>query len=135
MVSTVIGLFADSTTADSVVKDLVDQGFPRDDIRVIPEGGIQPVPTATASVGGRSPGVDTTEEMTEEATAGGSVAVSLIEMGMSEKKAVYYSEAVRRAGTVVCVTVDKDKVNEAKTIIDSHGSLDINNQAAQMAPG
>jgi hypothetical protein len=135
MVNTVIGLFADSATADTVVSDLVDHGFPRDDIRVIPEGGIQPVSTAMPSVGGRSPGADTTAETAEEATASGNVAVSLIEMGMSEKKAVYYSEAVRRAGTVVCVTVDKDKVNEAKTIIDSHGSLDINNQAAQMAPG
>ena len=131
MVNTVIGLFPDFATADTVVKDLVNQGFPRDDIRVIPEGGTQPVPTATASVGGRTPGADTVAEMTEESTERGSVAVSLIEMGMSEKKAVFYSEAVRRGGTLVCVTVDSDKVNQAKAIIDSHGSLDVNNQATQ----
>ncbi|HEY3198233.1 MAG TPA: hypothetical protein VGJ57_09480 [Nitrospirales bacterium] len=130
MVNTVIGLFADPVTAETVVRDLENQGFPRDDIRVMPEGGTQPVPTATASVGGRTPGADTVAEITEEAT-GGSVAVSLIEMGMSEKKAVFYSEAVRRGGTLICVTVDKDKVNQAKTIIDSHGSLDVNNQASQ----
>jgi len=55
----------------------------------------------------------------------------LIEMGMPEKKAVYYSEAVRRGGTLVCVTVDDHMVDVAKKIIDTHGSLDINNQAAQ----
>ena len=131
MVNTVIGLFADTATADAVVKDFVNQGFPRDDIRVIPEGGTQPVPTATASVGRRTPGADSTAEITEEATADGSVAVSLIEMGMFEKKAVFYSEAVRRGCTLVCVTVDTDKVNQAKAIIDSHGSLDVNNQAVQ----
>ena len=61
----------------------------------------------------------------------GNCRMCLIEMGMPEKKAVYYSEAVRRGGTLVCVTVDDHMVDVAKKIIDTHGSLDINNQAAQ----
>jgi hypothetical protein len=130
MVKTVIGLFASPATAQKVVQDLVDQGFPRDDIRIIPEEGTGPVPTATKSVGGRTPGADTMTELDQE-VSGESVAVALIEIGMPEKKAVYYSEAVRRGGTLVCVTVDESLAERAKTIIDSDGSLDINNQAAQ----
>ena len=110
MVKTVIGLFATSAIAHTVVADLENQGFPRDDIRVIPAAMDQTPPE-------------------------GSVAVSLIEMGMPEKKAVYYSEAVRRGGTLVCVTVDDHMVDMAKTIIDAHGSLDINNQATQWRQG
>jgi hypothetical protein len=135
MVKTVIGLFATSAIAHNVVSDLENQGFPRDDIRVIPEAGAELPPTATSSVGGRTPGIDTTAEAGEQGSTDGSVAVSLIEMGMPERKAVYYSEAVRRGATLVCVTVDEDMVNVAKTIIDAHGSLDINNQAAQWRRG
>src|SRR5437870_10262697 len=134
MVKTVIGLFATSAIAYNVVSDLENQGFPRDDIRVIPEAGAEPAP-ATGSVGGRTPGIDTTAEAGEQAPTDGSVAVALIEMGMPEKKAVYYSEAVRRGATLVCVTVDDDMVIVAKMIIDSHGSLDVNNQAAQWRQG
>ena len=131
MVKTVIGLFGTSAVAHNVVRDLESQGFARDDIRVIPEAGAEPIPIATGSVGGRTPGGDTTAEAADQTPAEGSVAVSLIEMGMPEKKAVYYSEAVRRGGTLVCVTVDDHMVDVAKKIIDTHGSLDINHQAAQ----
>src|SRR5439155_6488469 len=99
------------------------------------EAGTEPAPTATGSVGGKTPGIDTTAEAGEQAPNDGSVAVALIEMGMPEKKAVYYSEAVRRGATLVCVTVDDDMVIVAKMIIDSHGSLDVNNQAAQWRQG
>ena len=49
MVKTVIGLFATSAIAHNVVSDLENQGFPRDDIHVIPEAGTEPAPTATMS--------------------------------------------------------------------------------------
>jgi hypothetical protein len=137
MVKTVIGLFENYAEAQKVVQDLVDQGIRRDDIRIIPHEGTAPILTATPSVGDRTPGVDTVAEAAEEAQAVdatvpyGSVTVALIEMGMPEMKALYYSEAVRRGGTLVCVTVDDDKVNQVTKIIDAHGSMDINNQAAQ----
>ena len=65
----------------------------------------------------------------------GNCRMCLIEMGMPEKKAVYYSEAVRRGATLVCVTLDDGRLDVAKTVIDAHGSLDINNQAAQWRQG
>jgi hypothetical protein len=135
MVKTVIGLFATSAIAHDVVSDLENHGFPRDDIRLIPEAGAGPLPTATGFVATRTPGIDTTAEAREQVPTDGSVAISLIEMGMPDKKAVYYSEAVRRGATLVCVTLDDDVVNVAKTTIDAHGSLDINNQAAQWRRG
>jgi len=52
-------------------------------------------------------------------------------MGMPETKALYYSEAVRQGGTLICVTVDDEMVPRVKEIIDSHGSIDINNLAAE----
>src|SRR5439155_21380506 len=126
MVKTVFGLFGTSAAADNVVADLEHHGFPRDDIRVIPEAGAESAPTATGSVHGKTPGIDTTAEAVDQTPPEGSVAVSLIEMGMPEKKAVYYSEAVRRGATLVCVTLDDGRLDVAKTVIDAHGSLDIN---------
>jgi hypothetical protein len=136
MVKTVIGLFATSSNAQRVVNDLVDQGIPRDDIQMIPAL----INESEESLGesdnentGNTCGVQSAPELQglTDTTPTSSVAVDLIEMGMPEKKAVHYSEAVRRGGTLVCVTVDEEQVATAKRIIDSHGSLDINNQMAQ----
>ena len=133
MVKTVIGLFATSSNAQRVVNGLVDQGIPRDDIQMIPALINESDESLVESDNGSTCGVESAPELQgrTETTPTPSVAVDLIEMGMPEKKAVYYSEAVRRGGTLVCVTVDKEQVATARSIIDSHGSLDINNQAAQ----
>lgn len=127
MVKTVIGLFPTHTEATNVVQDLIDKGIYRDDIQVIPSEPAPPAPIAREVAASRVPGVDT---FAEAATEPGSVAVTLIEVGMPENKAMYYSEAVRRGGTLVLVTVDESKVDEVRNIIDAHGSLDINNLSA-----
>ena len=138
MVKTVVGLFATPSSAQSVVNDLVDQGIPRDDIQLIPAVVNESEEPVVESHDGNACGVQPASEELDGLTGTGatpSVAVDLIELGMSEKKAVYYSEAVRRGGTLVCVTVDDEQVATARRIIDSHGSLDINNQAAQWRAG
>ena len=124
MVKTAIGLFATPSSVQSVVNGLVDEGIPRDDIRLIPERATE------RTIRGLQAASEEAQAF-EDTAATSSVAVDLIEMGMPEKRAVYYSEAVRRGGTLVCVIVDDEQVATAERIIDSHGSLDIKNQAAQ----
>ncbi len=124
MAKTVMGLFATPSRAQSVVDGLVDHFIRRDDIRLIPEMATERTTCALQPASEEA-------EAFEEAGAPSSVAVDLMEMGMPEKRAMYYSEAVRRGGTLVCVTVDEEQVATAARIIDSHGSLDIKNQAAQ----
>jgi hypothetical protein len=129
MVKTVIGLFPTHAEAKKVVDDLVDKGISRDEIQAIPAEPAPPAPIAKDVAASRVPGVDTFAEAAAS-TEPGSVAVTLIEIGMPEAKAVYYSEAVRRGGTLVLVTVDEAKVDQVRNIIDAHGSLDINNLSA-----
>jgi hypothetical protein len=124
MPKTVMGLFATPSSAQSVVDGLVDHLIRRDDIRLIPERATE------RTIRGLQAASEEAQAF-EETAATSSVAVDLIEMGMPEKRAVYYCEAVRRGGTLVCVTVDDEQVATAERIIDSHGSLDIKNQAAQ----
>jgi len=131
MIKTVIGLFASLSGAQSVVNSLENQGIPRDDIRLVPEVLSEPDSTIASSNPTTCGVAHSSERPDSETEAPASVAVDLIEIGMPEKKAVYYSEAVRRGGTLVCVTVDESKVETARNIIDCHGSLDINNQAAE----
>ena len=138
MVKTVIGLFATPSSAQSVVDSLVDNGIRRIDIRLIPEivtetdESEEIIETSSEKA---SSGVQSAEVDFEKTAPPSSAAVELIELGMPEKKAVYYSEAVRRGGTLVCVTVDEGQISTAQRIIDSHGSLEINNQAAQWRQG
>ena len=124
MAKRVIGLFDDYVTAQDVLQDLLDQGFEGDHISTI---------TEAEPYAGLGHGVVTT---TEHGAGGMSAPLenidgSLIEMGMPEDKARYYAEAVRRGGTLVCVTAEDQQADKAARIIDRHGSVDINNRAGQ----
>jgi len=130
MPKTVIGLFDDYQKAQDVMQDLVDSGIEADRISTITEADKSKYSQDTTSTHGP---VTTTEH-----GAGGmsapveSATRTLLDLGMPENKAKYYAEAVRRGGTLVCVAgVDDGDLDNAVNIIDSHGSVDINNRAAE----
>jgi hypothetical protein len=118
MPKTVIGLFDDYLEAQEVLQDLVDDGFEGDRISTITEAEPGVVTTTEHGAGGMSAPLE-------------DVAAALAEMGMPQNKARYYAEAVRRGGTLVCVTAEDQQADKAASIIDGHGSVDINNRAGQ----
>jgi uncharacterized membrane protein len=58
------------------------------------------------------------------AAAGGLVG-SLVGLGVPEDEADYYAEGVRRGGTLVSVSADGRRADEAYRIMQSHGAVDI----------
>lgn len=67
----------------------------------------------------------TTVGVTSGAITGGIVG-GLVDMGASEKEAHYYSEGVRRGGTLVMVQIHKTgKINTANDILEVHNPVDI----------
>jgi uncharacterized membrane protein len=58
------------------------------------------------------------------AAAGGLVG-SLVGLGVPEDEADYYAEGVRRGGTLVSVSADGARADQAYEIMQSHGAVDI----------
>lgn len=58
------------------------------------------------------------------AAAGGLVG-SLVGLGVPEDEADYYAEGVRRGGTLVSVSADGARADQAYQIMQSHGAVDI----------
>lgn len=67
------------------------------------------------------------------ATAGaitGGITASLVDMGVPEDHAQYYSEALRRGSALVTVTADGPDVERAEIILRRHNSVDIERRAS-----
>lgn len=58
------------------------------------------------------------------AAAGGLVG-SLVGLGVPEEEADYYAEGVRRGGTLVSVSADGARADQAYQVMQSHGAVDI----------
>jgi len=55
----------------------------------------------------------------------GGAAASLIDLGLSETDAHLYAEGLRRGGTMVTVRCDETRVDEAKSILNDHNPVDL----------
>jgi len=55
----------------------------------------------------------------------GGAAASLIDLGLSETDAHLYAEGLRRGGTMVTVHCDESRVEEAKSILNDHDPVDL----------
>lgn len=55
---------------------------------------------------------------------------ALVDVGVPEETAQYYSEGVRRGGTLLTVRTDDDMSGRAVTIMNRHQPVDINSRAA-----
>lgn len=182
---TIVGLFDNFGQAQSVVQDLINAGFRRDDISLVANdadgkyanygsasgsggsAGGEGVVRSTDGTGGTTaeaagtgakagaytggalgllvglgalavPGVGPVLAAGALATALGSTALgaglgaatggllgALVGLGIPEEEAGYYSEGVRRGGTLVSVSAEDNMAQKAVDILNGHGAVDI----------
>jgi stress response protein YsnF len=63
--------------------------------------------------------------------AAGGIIGALTKMGVPEEHAQYYSEGVRRGGTLVTLTTDDASADRAADIMSRHGAVDIDKRSEQ----
>jgi len=61
--------------------------------------------------------------------ATGGLAGSLVDVGVSQEEAQYYSEGVRRGGTLVSVNAPDERANEIAHLLDHGGAVDVHERA------
>lgn len=184
MAKTVVGLFDDFAEAQSVVQDLVNAGFRREDISIAANqtatgytgGGATGTTTGAgeghavgkdagigAGVGGAVgllvglgalaiPGIGPVLAAGPLAAAfgvtlgstvtgaliggaGGAMVGALTHIGVPKEHAEYYSEGVRRGGTLVTVNAPDNQAEEAVEILNGHGAVDIEERGASYRTG
>jgi hypothetical protein len=110
MAKTVVGFFENSELASEVVRDLVANGFLKNDVRVLGE------PREMAGSGLMStPRTDFEVGLVRDLTAFGVVAAD----------AEDYVQGVRRGGVMVFATGSGDKAQAATEIMNRHGAVEI----------
>jgi uncharacterized protein (TIGR02271 family) len=107
---TVTALFDDRSAAERAVENLVSQGVPRDQIRL--------VPGAESSSAARQP--DDNKGFWE----------ALGDFFLPEEDRYTYAEGLRRGGYLVSVTVDGDMYETALDVLDDEGTIDIDERQA-----
>lgn len=131
MAKTVIGLMENLAEAQAVVRELVDNGTPRDDIGFMANEK-HAVPSTAAlneSEGSHSAGAMAGAGI--GALTGGLIG-GLANLGVPEEEARYYADAVRRGGIIVTVAVDK--AAQAATVVaimKRHGAVDIDQRDSE----
>ena len=185
MAKTVVGLFDNYSEAQSVVQDLVDGGFRREDISIAAnqtasggagDGTLSAGTAGTtgehavgkdagvgAGVGGvvgllvglgaltipgigpilaagplaAALGITIGSTVTGAAIGGiaGGLVGALTHIGVPKEHAEYYSEGVRRGGTLVTVSASDDMAQRAVDILNGHGAVDIDERGAAYRTG
>jgi len=185
MAKTVVGLFDDFAEAQSVVQDLVNAGFRREDISIAANqtatgySGAGTTGTAAgageghavgkdagigAGIGGAvgllvglgalaipgigpvlaagplaaAFGVGVVGSTLSGAVVGGVVGGlvgALTHIGVPKEHAEYYSEGVRRGGTLVTVNAPDNQAEEAVDILNGHNAVDIEQRGASYKTG
>ena len=98
--SCVVGLFDERSDADAVVNDLTSAGFDSGDVH------------------------------TTHHSAAGHLVRELRDHGVPDEHAHYYAEGVRRGGSLVRVSCDRDHQQKALDVLLRHGAVDINKRAS-----
>lgn len=62
--------------------------------------------------------------------ATGGITASLIDLGITEERAGYYAEGVRRGGALVSATVNDASESHVRSILDQHGAADIQHRSS-----
>lgn len=125
MTQSIVGLFNSFTEANAAKTSLLQQGFSASDITVRAYEG-----DLTDTVASHKPTTDETH------TEGGFMQgvenfFSDLFGGSNNEHAGHYSEAVRRGGAVVTVTVDDDsQVESARSALAALGAVDIDERVA-----
>jgi uncharacterized protein (TIGR02271 family) len=114
--NTIVGVFDDYSTAENVARDLTNAGISRENIEVKSN-----FMTGAAGRSGRS-GED------EGGISG--FFHRLFGGGDEADDRGHYAEAVRRGSAVVCVTAPSSQLDQAVTIMNQHGAVDIDRRVA-----
>lgn len=119
---TVVGVFNDRSTAQSVVEQLVNSGFDRSKIDV--QSGDSYASDAARGNTGLS------GEMRDH--SGGGISGFFRRMFGDDTSHNYssYDDAVQRGSAVVCVTTDESNVDRAADILDQAGAIDVDEQSS-----
>ena len=183
MAKTVVGLFDDFAEAQSVVQDLVNAGFRREDISIAANqtasGNTGGAVTGTGAGEGHAVGKDAGigagiggavglltglgllaipgvgpilaagplaaafgvgvvgSTLTGAVVGGvvGGLVGALTHIGVPKEHAEYYSEGVRRGGTLVTVNAPDNQAEEAVDILNGHNAVDIEERGASYRTG
>jgi hypothetical protein len=112
MSQTAVGLFEDASVAEAVVGSLRAHGFPSSGIRMVS------VPKGASANGLNDFGPDFAKDMRD-----------LRAMGISEYEMGAYLSAVRRGSVLVYATGSAAKADEAVTIMNEYGALEVDELA------
>lgn len=124
MTQSIVGLFHSFTEANVAKTSLLQQGFSASDITVRAHEG-----DLTDTVASHKP--TTAETHTEGGFMQGVENFFSDLFGSNNEHAGHYSEAVRRGGAVVTVTVDEDsQVESARSALAASGAVDIDERVA-----
>jgi uncharacterized protein (TIGR02271 family) len=123
--STAVGVFEDYNTAQTVARELVDSGIPREAIQVNSNFA-----TGAAGSGQRY-------DMEQEEHGGGVSGFfhRLFGSHDSDNEHGHYAEAVRRGNSVVTVTASADVLDRAVQIMNQHDPIDIDRRVASYKEG
>jgi len=110
---TVVGVFDDYSTAERVAQDLANAGIPRESIEV--------KSNFMTGAAGRSHSEETHE---------GGISGFFHRLFGGDEEHGHYSEAVRRGSAVVCVTAPQEQLDQAVSIMNSAGAVDIDRRVA-----
>lgn len=118
---TVVGVFDDRTTAQSVVDELASNGFDRGHIEITSHDSY-----ASDAARGNTGLSGSTHD-----NSGGGIGGFFRRMfgGDSDNDSHLYSEAVNRGSTVVCVTTDETNADRAVDLMERHGAIDIDERS------
>lgn len=160
MTRTVIGLFRDSNEAQAALQDLHSAGFTREQFNLVAyngsganaeESGLGANTAKGAAAGGVAglllglaalaiPGIGPILAAGPIAAAlagagvgaaAGGMLGALADMGVPGHEAQYYEEAIRLGGTLLIVRGDKDQAEDAQSVLDRHGALEV--EASELA--
>lgn len=181
MARTVVALYDDFTTANDVVRDLVDHGFAREDISLMAsdatgeygsylgdETRVDYETSATASGAGVGAGIGAVlgglggllvglgalaipgigpvvaagplaAALSGLAGAGvgavaggvtGGLIGALVDMGLPEEEAQFYTEGIRRGGTLVTVQTADYMADQARDVMNRYNPVDLNERVS-----
>lgn len=122
MAKTVVALFEDYSDAQDAVKELISEGFRREDVNVMAHNAGD----ADTGLGGGSRASDADDNR----GFGEKVSDFFSSMfGDDDDDRDHYSEAIRRGGTMVTVNAEGDLADRATDILERYDPIDIDERA------
>ena len=116
MAKTIVGLFDEKTQAQQAIQDTLKMGIPKSETSILENPSL--TGTATQSASGREPGL---WESLKEAFG----------FGVPEEERAYYTEGIRRGGTLVSIRAEENQVDRVLDIMEQHGAVDIDQRSIQ----